>query len=197
MSVLHANFRMVLYASSMNAYLLLGLLLIGSILFAWFSFSGDTSVVDETSTTTVRNTQEEELEQQLREGEETNEPALDLSSQNLTAVDGGVFSRTELTLLDLSNNNLSGSLQGEIRFLQNLRTLDLSDNNWTGVPAEIGQLEKLEVLDLSNNPITGLPHELGNLKNLQLLDLRSTNYSAQDLEVIKKTLPASTVIRTE
>ncbi len=197
MSVLHTNFRMVLYASVMNAYLLLGLLLIGSILFAWFSFSDNPASTEETSTTTPRSSQEEDLEQQLREGEETSDPALDLSLQNLTAVDEEVFSRTELTLLDLSNNNLSGSLQGEIRFLQNLRTLDLSDNNWTGVPAEIGQLEKLEVLDLSNNPITGLPHELGNLQNLQLLDLRSTNYSAQDLEIIKKALPASTVIRTE
>jgi Leucine-rich repeat (LRR) protein len=181
----------------MNAYLLMGLLLIGSVLFAWFSFSGNPAATEETSTTTPRSTQEDELEEQLREGEETADPALDLSLQNLTAVDDEVFSRTELTLLDLSNNNLSGSLQGEIRFLQNLKTLDLSDNNWTGVPAEIGQLEKLEVLDLSNNPITGLPHELGSLQNLQLLDLRSTNYSKDDLEIIKKTLPASTVIRTE
>jgi leucine-rich repeat protein SHOC2 len=84
-----------------------------------------------------------------------------------------------------------------VRFLRDLQTLDLSDNNFTGVPAEIGQLAKLEVLDLSNNPITGLPHELGGLQNLQLLDLRSTNYSAEDLEIIKNALPASTVIRTE
>lgn len=181
----------------MNAYLLLGLLLMGSLLFAWFSFSDNPSDTGEVSTSTPRSTQEEDLEQQLREGEETADPVLDLSSQNLTAVDEEVFSRTELTLLDLSNNNLSGSLQGEIRFLQNLRTLDLSDNNFTGIPSEIGQLTNLEVLDLSNNPVTGLPQELGNLQNLQLLDLRSTNYSAQDLEAIKKALPASTVIRTE
>jgi Leucine-rich repeat (LRR) protein len=180
----------------MNAYLLMGLLLVGSLLFAWFSFS-DRSTTEETSTTTPRSSQEEELEDRLREAEATDDPVLDLSSQNLTVVDVEVFSRTDLTLLDLSNNNLSGSLQGEVRFLRDLQTLDLSDNNFTGVPAEIGQLAKLEVLDLSNNPITGLPHELGGLQNLQLLDLRSTNYSAEDLEIIKNALPASTVIRTE
>ena len=71
-----------------------------------------------------------------------------------------------------------------MRNLRNLQVLDLSDNDFAGVPAEVGQLSELRVLDLSNNPITGLPHEISNLKNLEVLDLRGTDYSEQDLQTI-------------
>ncbi len=120
--------------------------------------------------------------------------SLDLSGRNLTKVPEDTFSRTELTILNLSNNNLSGALPGEIRHLTKLRVLDLSNNNFTGVPAEIGQLGQLETLNLSGNPISGLPQELGNLSHLQVLDVRGTQYSAQDLEGIKKGLPKTVTI---
>jgi Leucine-rich repeat (LRR) protein len=124
-------------------------------------------------------------------------PSLDLSNQGLTKVPEYVFGRTDLESLDLSGNTLTGALPGEIRFLRDLRSLDLGDNQFTGVPAEVGQLSKLEILDLSNNALTGLPYELGNLSNLKVLRLTGNNYSEADLAVIKKTLPASTVIETQ
>jgi len=49
-------------------------------------------------------------------------------------------------------------------------------------------LSNLEILDLSNNQLTGLPYELGNLKNLKTLNLSGNNYAKQDLEIIKKGL---------
>ena len=119
---------------------------------------------------------------------------IDLSNKGLTKAPEYIFKETDTEILNLSNNKISGALQAEVRHLENLIVLDLSDNDFTGVPAEVGQLKNLEVLDLSGNPITGLPNELANLKNLKSLDLRGTNYSTQDLEVIKKVLPSDVLI---
>lgn len=122
---------------------------------------------------------------------------LDLSGQQLARIPDSVFSQTDLEHLDVSDNQLTGAIQGEIRFLQNLRSLDASDNLMTGVPAEIGQLSKLETLDLSNNQLTGLPYELGNLQNLKTLNLSGNQYSQADLQIIKDKLPADVLIITE
>lgn len=120
----------------------------------------------------------------------SNDTSLDLKNQNLSKLPENIFSKTNLTALDVSYNQLSGAMPAEIRHLKNLKTLNLSHNSFTGVPAEIGQLSNLEILNLSYNPITGLPYELGNLKNLKTLDLRGTNYSKQDLDKIKTGLSA-------
>lgn len=122
---------------------------------------------------------------------------LDLHGQGLTKAPMYIFERTGLEELDLSGNDLSGSLQAEVRHLQDLKVLDLSNNKFTGVPAEIGQLKNLRVLNLSNNLLTGLPNELGNLSNLTLLDISGNNYSKADLALIKEKLPPTTVIKTE
>jgi Leucine-rich repeat (LRR) protein len=122
---------------------------------------------------------------------------LDVSGQGLAQVPDSVFNRTDVEVLDVSNNQLDGALQAEVRHLRNLRVLDLSNNNFTGVPAEVGQLTKLEVLDLSNNPIAGLPHEIGNLRNLHVLDLRGTNYAKQDLDVIQQRLPSDVEVMVD
>jgi len=49
-------------------------------------------------------------------------------------------------------------------------------------------------LDLSNNQLTGLPYELGNLSQLKVLNLTGNNYSQADLARIKEKLPGTTVI---
>lgn len=137
------------------------------------------------------DSQEKETDATSLESASKSESAntLILSNQQLTKVPPYVFEETNLTTLDLAGNLLEGALPAEIRQLKNLRVLNLSDNNFTGIPAEVGQLSQLEVLDVSNNPITGLPHEIGNLQNLKVLDLRGTNYSEDDLRFIKSTLP--------
>ncbi|MDO8584339.1 MAG: leucine-rich repeat domain-containing protein [bacterium] len=116
----------------------------------------------------------------------------DLSNRGLTAIPQSVFTRKEITTLDLSNNQLANAPQAEIRQLVNLVTLDLSGNKLTGLPAELGQLRKLETLDVSNNSLTGLPLELGNLTQLRILDVSNNPYSVKDLEQI-----ASKLINTE
>lgn len=119
---------------------------------------------------------------------------LDLSGQNLTKAPTEIFSQIKLEELNLSNNKIDGSLQAEVRFLENLRVLDLSNNNFFGVPAEVGQLANLEVLNLSNNRLTGLPMELGNLKSIQRIDLRGNAYAKSDLDAIKAKLSGSVII---
>eukprot|EP00501_MAST-03F_sp_TOSAG23-6_P002032 GSMAST32.ASY1.ANO1.2120.1 assembled CDS len=79
-----------------------------------------------------------------------------------------------VTALDLSNNQLSGSIPKEIGQLTSLKYLGLNDNNLSGtIPKEIGQLSNLNLLDLSfNNNIYGsIPSEIGKLTNLNFLRL--------------------------
>jgi Leucine-rich repeat (LRR) protein len=76
-----------------------------------------------------------------------------------------------------------------------LVTLDVSYNNMTGVPAEIGQLNKLETLNYSYNKLTGLPNELANLKNnLKTFDLTGNPISQDTLSKLKSQLPNTTII---
>jgi Leucine-rich repeat (LRR) protein len=116
---------------------------------------------------------------------------LDLSNQGLEKIPEYVFNATKLENLNISNNEITGAVQAEIRHLQKLRTLNLSNNFMTGIPAEIGQLKNLEILDLSNNRITGLPYELRNLTNLKTLNISNNNYSEFDLNIIQKNLSNS------
>lgn len=159
---------------------------------ALFVFNGNdetSKVSDESAGAGIRTTPDESAVPESAVGGQIN-----LSGQDLSEVPKYVFAQTDAVLLDLSDNSLSGALPGEVRLLQNLRTLDISGNDFTGVPAEVGQLKNLEVLNISNNPITGLPYEIGNLQKLRVLDLRNTDYAEQDLEVIRKNLPKSTEI---
>lgn len=119
---------------------------------------------------------------------------LDLSNTNLDKLPMSVLNNFNLTELNISQNNITGALPAEIKDLRRLKVLNASNNLMTGVPAEIGQLKNLEVLDLSNNELTGLPNELGNLKKLRILNLSGNDYSTQDLDVIKKGLPATVEI---
>ena len=49
--------------------------------------------------------------------------------------------------------------------------MDLSGNQLTSVPAEIGQLTTLGVLDLSGNQLTSVPAEIVQLTSLRELTL--------------------------
>ena len=73
---------------------------------------------------------------------------VDYSGKGLTKFPKEVLSKTEITALNLSNNNLTGALPAEIRKLSILEELNVSNNQMTGIPAEIGQLKNLKILIL-------------------------------------------------
>ena len=142
-------------------------------------------------TTVGNNTNEEEYKNTTQN---SSKKVIDLSNQSIVRIPSYVFEQTNIEELNVSNNSLTGAIQAEIRLLVGLRVLNASNNNMTGVPAEIGQLQKLEILDLSNNQITGLPYELGNLKNLKILNLSGNEYSKEDLNITRKSLPQTVEI---
>ena len=94
--------------------------------------------------------------------------------ERLTEVPDEVFEIPRLTLLYLSNNNLS-KIPLTITKLQNLTRLDLWRNKFTDFPESITNLQHLKTLFISNNQLTDLPASISNLRELTNLDL-SYNY---------------------
>ncbi|KAM7473927.1 hypothetical protein LguiB_021170 [Lonicera macranthoides] len=103
--------------------------------------------------------------------------------------------------LNLTDQNMFGTISPHIGNLSFLRFIELGDNHFHGeIPQQIGYLYRLRVLNLSNNTLGGplpinlsrcfnfrvvylrgnhlvgmIPVELGSLKKLSLLDLDSNN----------------------
>ena len=100
--------------------------------------------------------------------------SLNLSYNELTgSIPPEIGYLTNLTYLYLNNNQLTGEIPSEIGNLSNLTYLSLRSNQLTGsIPSEIGNLTNLNFLYLGSNGLTGsIPSEIGNLTNLTHLDL--------------------------
>ncbi len=83
--------------------------------------------------------------------------------------------------LDLSTNNLVGSIPAAIGDFTAIQSLILQDNSLTGnIPTEIGNLALLDWLSLSTNQLSGsLPDSIGNLTQLTVLWLDSNQLSGE------------------
>ena len=75
--------------------------------------------------------------------------------------------------LDLTNNNLAGSIPSKIGDLEKLTNIILESNDITGsIPLEIEHLHQLEILNIRWNNLTGvIPPGIGNLVNLRVINL--------------------------
>ncbi|KAL4625566.1 hypothetical protein ACB092_05G035500 [Castanea dentata] len=106
--------------------------------------------------------------------------------ENLMLVPKGVELEYEKNLgfvkiIDLSSNNLSGSIPSEISVLSELCFLNLSRNQLIGkIPEKIGIMKKLESIDLSQNHLSGeIPLSLSSLTFLSHLNLSYNNLSGK------------------
>ncbi|KAL6315429.1 hypothetical protein AAG906_000544 [Vitis piasezkii] len=105
---------------------------------------------------------------------------LDLSHNKLTG-HIGEFQFDSLEYIDLTMNELHGSVPGSIFKLINLRYLFLSSNNFSGVleTSNFGKLRNLTSLDLSNNmlSLTTSDNSKSMLPHIESLDLSNNNIS--------------------
>ena len=92
----------------------------------------------------------------------------------MTGVQTCALPISNLSNLDLSNNEINGSIVSEIGMLKKLLVLKLEHNKLTGpIPLSLGNLNNLTKLCLNSNQInSSIPQEIGNMKNLKLLSLK-------------------------
>ncbi|CAI7749927.1 unnamed protein product, partial [Closterium sp. NIES-54] len=122
----------------------------------------------------------------------TNLTSIELPNNNITgSIPTSWFQLRDLEFLDLSRNRLTSSLPDAFDSLFSLQLLNLSSNSFSGtLPPSIGSLNFLEKLDLHSNPFSGsLPAALAQLSSLTLLDIAATGL----LCPLQGTCPSHTV----
>jgi hypothetical protein len=87
---------------------------------------------------------------------------------------------TSVIKLDLSSNNLSGTIPNEIGNMTALETLNLGNNYLSGaIPEGINNLSFLQTLELSNNKLSDLPTLT--LSSLNTLLINNNEFSFEDI----------------
>ncbi|CAJ1898928.1 unnamed protein product [Sphenostylis stenocarpa] len=86
---------------------------------------------------------------------------------------------TQLTSLQVQNNNFTGEVPPHIGLLKKINLLYLYSNHFSGpIPVEIGNLKAMTQLDLSKNNFSGpIPPTLWNLTNIRVMNLFSNELS--------------------
>ena len=82
----------------------------------------------------------------------------------------GLQNCTSITGVDLSNNELTGSIPANVsKIIPFVTSLDLSSNNFSGeIPADLANCSYLNVLELNHNRLSGqIPKQLGLLRRLK------------------------------
>jgi Leucine-rich repeat (LRR) protein len=105
---------------------------------------------------------------------------IDLTDNNLTgSLPAELGDLTGLALLYLSHNSIGGAIPSTFGDLTALREIHMSVNQLTGpIPVEIGNLVRLEKLIIDNNQLTGpIPAALGSLPNLGYIYLNTNQLS--------------------
>lgn len=103
------------------------------------------------------------------------------NGESLCGWEGITCTNGRVTILELSNKKVSGSLPGSLGQLTELQELRLGENIFSGtLPASIGSLTKLTNLVLHDNSFTGpLPETLGNMSSLEQIIAFHNNFSGE------------------
>lgn len=90
------------------------------------------------------------------------------NARGLTTIDSALNDLTNVVSLDLSDNNITGSIPSWIDNFSSLHTLTLNNNQLSGaIPTEIGILDAMTWLDLSYNYLNGtIPSEITSLTSI-------------------------------
>jgi internalin A len=96
-----------------------------------------------------------------------------LNSNQISILDQGLNTLTNVEHLALSDNNIKDS--NSMITLKNLKVVELDKNNLSIMPSWIYNQDKLETLSIGNTNITDIPDKLFNLKNISRLDFANLN----------------------
>ncbi|ELP89675.1 leucine-rich repeat containing protein, putative [Entamoeba invadens IP1] len=116
---------------------------------------------------------------------------LDLSLNNIRELDLNFGKFTALTLVRFRGNLLS-KVPEVLLSLQNLKTLDLSNNSISIVPSRIGEMSNLQEIILGQNKIESLPDEMS--KMTSLVNMTITANRLKDLPSSLSTLTKLTFV---
>ncbi|KAI3769501.1 hypothetical protein L6452_00607 [Arctium lappa] len=125
---------------------------------------------------------------------------LSLSSNNITGILPPCFGSLSNSLigLDLSKNNLQGTMMNSFTQDSPLQSIDLSENQFVGqVSKSLTNCTNLEVLSLRDNSLYDVfPFWLGTLVELQVLILRSNKFygEIQGLTTVSSQFPKLRII---
>lgn len=128
----------------------------------------------------------------LRDGEQR-VVMLDLSNNNLSgSIDVAVTNLGYLESLSLYNNNLEGEIPSDLGNIHFLKLLYLQDNNLTGsFPEAIIECSYLSTIHIGGNQLSGtLPESLGDLANLKVFGAANNNFTG----TLPTTLGSSSVL---
>ncbi|OAY69245.1 DNA-damage-repair/toleration protein [Ananas comosus] len=108
-----------------------------------------------------------------------------------------LYANQLITILDISNNKLSGEISPCLGMSQDqLLILDTMNNNLSGqIPASLGKQTGLSILNLRNNSLSGeIPSSLQHCVELIILDLGYNNFSGTIPEWIGQSLSVLMVL---
>lgn len=115
-----------------------------------------------------------------------------LSFNDIPSIPDGLAGLAKLRVLDLRYNSISGPLTGDIGQLP-LVDLNVSNNQLTAIPPDIGQLNSLRYADFSHNQLTDVPDQVTQLQNLKWLNLAANPIDLETIAELRQRMPSTIV----